>query len=58
MTQLRARVVEQPRMQIQTEPWGGIVVMWVGGAALLVDRRDAWFAWRGQLVGRVPVGDA
>lgn len=46
-------------MRIEVEPWGGIAVMWLGGrATLLVDCRDAWLAWDGRLVRRVPTGAA
>jgi hypothetical protein len=40
-------------MTIAIEPWGGIAVSWPRArVALLVDRRDAWFALRGRLMVR------
>jgi hypothetical protein len=44
-------------MQIQNEAWGGIAIIWAGGRlTLLVDVRDAWMAWDGRLMRRMPVG--
>jgi hypothetical protein len=44
-------------MTIQHEPWGGLAIMWADGRlTILIDVHDAWAAWDGRLVWRVPVG--
>lgn len=46
-------------MKILVEGWGGIAVTWPSGRlTLLVDVRDAWAVWDGQLMRRVIVGEA
>lgn len=44
-------------MRMDDEPWHGIAVVWAGARLmLLVDAREAWAAWDGQLMRRVVVG--
>jgi hypothetical protein len=55
--QPRERSTDILCMQVQSEAWGGIAVVWAGGQlTMLFDVRDAWLAWNGRLERRVAIG--
>lgn len=46
-------------MQIEHEPWDGVVIVWAEGRlTLLFDAQDAWFTWDRRLVRCIAVGSA